>query len=128
SGVGEHVAVDPARVAEEMSHRHRGGDVLVRGAELGDIVRDRCVEVEESAVDERHHRRRRPHLADRADLEDGVVGGLDAGAHVEDAVMGIDRVLAQTEDAEGRSGDLVLRRQCVEPLLPVRGVDPGPSA
>ena len=71
-GVGEDVAVDPARVGEEVTRRDLLRDGRVRHPEVGQHLRDRGVEVERALVDELHDERRRPDLRDRADLEQRI--------------------------------------------------------
>ena len=68
------------------------------------------VDVDETLVDELHEHRRRPHLALRPDLEDGVRRRLDAGAEVGEPGRGGGDV-AVVEHADGGAGDVVLARR-----------------
>ncbi len=71
-GVGEDVAVDAARVREQMPHRHLLRHLGIGEPKVGQHVDDRGVELDQPLVHELQHDRGRPHLRHRADLEHGV--------------------------------------------------------
>ena len=127
SGVGEHVAVDPARVRQQVPHRHLLRHLGVGEPELGKHVDDRRVEIELPLVDELHHDRRSPHLGHRADLEHGVRRHLDAGLLVQHTGGRLDDVVltprAHAHDPERRARHAVPLGQHFEALLPVGGVE-----
>ena len=96
TGVGEVVAVDAARVREQVTDRHRLGHLFVGHPEARQVAADRRVELHLSLVDELHRERCGPDLRDRADLEQRIRGRLDAGGEAEDAGRrGVDLVLAE---------------------------------
>ena len=58
AGVGEDVALEARRVAEQLARGDRCGRRLVREPELRQVGADRRVEVEHALVDELHDERR----------------------------------------------------------------------
>ena len=119
--VREDVAVDAARVREEVAHREPRGHVPIGELQLRQHVDDRRVEVEFPLVDELHHERRRPDLRHRADLEDGVLGRLDAGFLVQQPIRRDARLVhtvAEAKDAEDGTGYAVTFRQDCQPTPP----------
>ena len=127
TGVGEDVAVDAARVREQVTHRHRLGNLGLREPQFGHHVPDRSVEIELALVDELHGDGRRPHLRHRADLEDRVRSRLDAGLLVQQSRGELDALVVApgpyAHDPERGARDAVARSQLVEALLPVLGID-----
>ena len=113
--VGEVVAVDAARVRQEVADRHGFGHRLVGHPEAGQIAAHGRVELDPSLVDELHDEGRGPDLGDRADLEQGVGRRLDAGVEVEDSGgRGVDLVAAEDGDRGRRHA--VSLAQLLEPV------------
>lgn len=77
--VFDEIAIDPARMGEELAD----GAALAE-AQTPQVRRCGCVELDQALVDELHGQRGREELGDRADLEEAVRCGLDAGFEVED--------------------------------------------
>ena len=77
AGVGEDVALEAGGVREQVPGREDLRGLRVADDQLGEVVEERLVEVEEAVVDELHHQRRGPDLGDGADLEHGVGVDLD---------------------------------------------------
>ena len=114
--VGEVVAVDPARVRQQVAQ----GDVLrhprVGDGEVRQVGPHGCVDVDETLVGELHEHRRRPHLALRPDLEDGVGGRLHTGTPVGEPGRGR-RHVTLVEYADGGAGDVVFLDELGQPRL-----------
>ena len=119
--VGEVVAVDAARMREQMPDRHRPGDALVGDREIGDVATKRRVQLDEPLVDELHDDGRGPHLRDRSDLEQRLVVDSTPVSRLStpDATV----LISRPEDGERGARHAVLRDAVVEPLLEGRASD-----
>ena len=115
-----------AGVRQQVPHRHGLGRVRIGEPELGQVADDGRVKVEQPFIDELHGERRGPHLGNGPDLPQRVGRCLDPGDGVEQAAGRLDDVVVvrlEAQDAEGRSGNVVLLGQRGQASSPVIGVD-----
>src|SRR5690606_25571103 len=89
------------------TRRDLRGSAFVGHAELGQVVAQGRVEVEQAVVDELHDEGGGPDLGDRSDLEHAVGSGVDVRRRAQHAGGGVDD-LTVLEDGDGGAGNAPL--------------------
>jgi hypothetical protein len=74
----EDVTTETAHVRQKVARGETSGGHAIAEGELREVVADRRIEVKLALVGKLLHKRRRPQLRDRADLEQRIDGGFDA--------------------------------------------------